>query len=165
MAVLDELLRLKTYREGKAEMALARCRHILADVTRRTNEAREALASYQRWSAQQEVGLYQAMYGRCVRVRDLEHLREDVAMFRVKERSFTETLSKTEADRSQADTAVRDARGVHELATRAREKFVQLVQIQSEEIRLEDERKEDVEMEDVYAARREREEWEVYDDE
>jgi hypothetical protein len=165
VTVLDELLRLKVYRESKAEVTLAKCRHVLIDVTRRADEAREALHGYQRWSNEQERSLYDALYGQLVRLRDLERLREDVVMLRMKERALNEGLAKTEAERVQADTATREARAVHELATRTREKFIQLVHAQAEEIRLEDERKEDAEVEDLYAIQRDREDWEVRDDE
>lgn len=158
--MLNELLRLKVYREGKAEMSLARCRLALAEVTKRTGQARDSLTDYQRWSTEEEQRLYGAVYGHMVRVRDLTYLREDVVILRHKERALRESLVKVEAERTQADTAVRESRVVHDQATRAREKFVQLVKQESEEIRLESERKEDVELEDLYAIRREREEWE-----
>ncbi len=168
MTVLDELLGLKMYREGKAEMGLARSRLSLAEVTRRTEEARNALTDYQRWSAEHELSLYGALYKRQVRLRDLEYLREDVVILRVKERALSESVTKVEAERQQADSAVRDARIVHEQATRTREKFVQLVEVQSVEIRLEDERKEDAEIEDLFTGRRGRddqEDWEGHDNE
>ena len=165
MTMLDELLRLKVYREDRAEMSLARCRLVLAEVTKRTDEARETLVSYRRWSAEHELGLYGAIYGSRVRVRDLEYLREDVVILRLRERTLDESLAKVETERVQADSAVRESRAVHERATRTREKFVQLVNVQSEEIRLETERKEEVELEDLYAIRRDREDWEFNGDE
>jgi hypothetical protein len=157
--MLNELLRLKVYREDKAEMGLARCRLALAEVTKRTEQARDALTSYQRWSVEQELCLYGALYGHTVRLRDLNYLREDVVILRQKERALGESLAEVETERTQADTAVRDSRVVHDQATRAREKFVQLVKQQSEEIRLESERKEDIELEDLYTIRRDREDW------
>lgn len=163
--MLDELLELKEYREEKAEMRLARSRLVLAEVTRRTDEARTALVEYRRWSAEHEVGLYGALYGQLVRLRQLEHLREDVVILRMREHSLAESLTKVEGERTQADGAVREARTAHEQATRIREKFVQLVEAQSEEIRLEDERREDLELEDLYAIRRDREDWQENDDE
>jgi type III secretion protein O len=159
MTVLNELLNLKRYREDKAEMAVARCRLLLAEVTKRTQEAHEALVDYQQWSVQHERDMYGAVYGRVVRPRDLEHLREDVVMLRVQERALNEAVTKVEAERAQADSAIRESRQAHERATRTREKFVQLVQAQSEEIRLEVERKEDVELEDLYAVARDRDDW------
>jgi hypothetical protein len=165
VTVLDDLLRLKVYREDKAELGLARSRFALAEVTRRNDEARDTLTRYQDWSAEHEQGLYGAVYGRFVRPRDLEYLREDVVILRLKERSLTESLAAIDTERTQADSTVREARGVHEQATRTREKFVRLVEAQSEEIRLEDERKEDVEMEDLYSTRRDREDWEGHDHE
>ncbi len=165
MTMLDELLRLKVYRENKAELGLARCRLVLAEATRRTQEAEKSLEEFRRWSAEHELGLYGAMYRQLVRLRDLEHLREDVVILRVKERGLSESLEKIEAEREKADTAVHDSRKAHEQATRTREKFIQLVQVEVEELRLESERKEDSELEDLYAIRRDREDWEAPVDE
>jgi|GEM_PF-2522698 len=163
--MLDELLRLKIHREDKAEMNLSKCRLALAEVNRRTDEARAGLTEYQKWSQEHESGLFGAMYGQRVRVRDLERVREDVLILRLKERSLAEQLAKVEDERQQADVAVSSARGAHEQATRNREKFVQLVAAQAEEIRLEGERKEDLELEETHAALQDRAEWEVSDDE
>ncbi len=165
MTMLDQLLRLKVYREDKAEMGLARCRLVRAEVVRRADAARQSLVDYRQWSAEHERGLYGAMYGRLVRLRDLEHLREDVVTLRVEERALDETLTKVEAERVQADTAVHESRVAHEQATRTREKFVQLVRVEAEETRLESERKEDIELEDLYAIRRDRDDWKERDDE
>src|ERR1700683_5041113 len=106
--MLDELLRLKVYREDKAEMNLAKSRFVLAEATRRSDEARETLTQYRRWSGEQEVGLYGSLYGRFVRLRQLEHLREDLVILRMKERTLAESLTKVEGERKQADGAVRD---------------------------------------------------------
>jgi type III secretion protein O len=166
MTVLNELLELKRYREDKAEMMLVKCRLALAEVTKRKDQAQDQLVKYQHWSVQHERDMYGAVYGRLVRPRDLEYLREDVVMLRVKERALNEALTKVEGERTQADGAVRESRQVHERATRTREKFVQLVEAESDEIRIEAERKEDVEMEDLNALVRDREDWdEERDDE
>ena len=165
MTMLNELLELKRYREDKAEMAVVRTRFALVAVTKRKDEAQQELVNYQKWSETHEQDMYGAVYGRVVRPRDLENLRQDVVMLRVKERALNEQLTQVEAERTQADTAVRDSRVVHERATRTREKFVQLVEVQSEEIRAEAERKEDVETEDLYAVARDREDWGERDDE
>ena len=165
MTMLNELLNLKRYRQDKAEMVLVKCRLALAEVSKRKDDAQEALESYQQWSEDHERGMYGAVYGRVVRPRDLENLRLDVVMLRVKERVLNEALTKVETERTQADTAVRDSRVAHERASRTREKFVQLVEAQSEEIRIEAERQEDVEQEDLHSIRRDREDWEERDDE
>ncbi len=163
--MLVELLRIKTHREDKAEMNLVKSRLVLVEVSRRADEARESLTQYQRWSAEHELSLYGAMYGRRVRPRDLELLREDVVILRTKERSLADSFTKVDGERQEADKTVREARATHEQATRTREKFVQLVNAQTEEIRLEDERKEDLEMEDLHTGRRDRDDWEEPDDE
>lgn len=165
MTMLNSLLELKRYREGKAEMALAKSRLELAEVTKRKDDAQDALVSYQKWSENHEKDMYGAVYGRVVRPRDLENLRLDVVALRIKERALNETLTKVETERTQADVVVRDSRAAHERATRSRTKFVQLVDAQSEEFRIEAERQEDAELEDLHSTRRDREDWEERDDE
>ncbi|THF57267.1 type III secretion system stalk subunit SctO [Pseudothauera rhizosphaerae] len=159
MSMLHELLRLKEHRENKAEMAVSGCRMALAEAVQQEETARGSLVEYRHWSVEQERGMYAAVCRRVVRARDLEWLREDVLMLRVKERDLEDVLHQREKQRDEADHRLQDAREVHRLASRVKEKFIQLVEVQSEEIRLESERKEDVEMEDLYAVRKEREDW------
>lgn len=164
MSILDELLQLKQFRENKAERSVAVCRLMLAEVVGRTERAKQALSKYIGWSRQREADLYAALYGRRVLVRDIERTRDDVLAMRHKERGLRESVTRTEQEREHSEQALRHAREAHESATRIREKFLQLVGLQSEEIRLENERKEDAEMDDLHAVRRDRQEWETHDD-
>ena len=120
-------------------------------------QADQTLNDYRVWSDGHERSLYDEVCKRVVRPRDLEWLREDVSALRVKETSLEGELAQAGKQRSTAEDELKQARGVRELATRVREKFVQLVGAEADELRLEAERKEDVETEDSYAGRREHE--------
>jgi len=163
--MLNELLRLKRYREDKAEMAVSTCRFGLQEASRYREQAKASLIEYRSWSCEREREMYAEVCRRIVRLRDLEYLKEDVVGLHIKERSLEEQLATAKVKEEQADKALAEARQNHRTASRAREKFVQLVSVQAEEIRLEGERKEDVETEDLYAIRRDREDWEGRDDE
>ena len=128
-----------------------------AEAVRVEQKADRTLNDYRIWSDSHERELYAEVCRRVVRPRELEWLREDVSALRVKETTLECELTQAGKQRGAAEDELKTARNLHELATRAREKFVQLVGAEAEEIRLEAERKEDVETEDGYAARRERE--------
>lgn len=153
--MLDELLHLKAWREGKAERALAECRGALAASARMADQAVTSLADYRDWSARHELELFAKVRGRSVRPRDLEHLREDVGALRVREGELEDLRVRAARHRDEAEVAVGEARDAHRTASKAREKFERLAAAAAEEGRREDERREDVETEDRGAIRRE----------
>ena len=155
MGMLDELLHLKAWREGKAERALAERRTALAASDRMASQAVASLADYRDWSARHELELFANVRGRAVRPRDLERLREDVGALRVREGELEDLRQRAARHRDEADAALGQARDAHRTALKAREKFERLAAASAEEGRLEDERREDVETEDRGTIRRE----------
>lgn len=164
MTLLAELLRIKEYREDKAELGVIKSRSILAETMRRNDEARDALDRYERWSDERERQLYSGILGRSIKLRELTYLREDVALLKQKKLALSESLNRADAEQTEAQVAADVARDTHEVAARAREKFVQLVQAHSEELRLENERKEDGEIEELTSVRHTGDEGENHED-
>ena len=153
--MLDELLHLKAWREGKAERALAERRGALVASARMADQAGASLADYRDWSARHELDLFANVRGRSVRPRDLERLREDVGALRVREGELEDLRVRAARHRDEAETALGQARDAHRTALKAREKFERLAAASAEEGRIEDERREDVETEDRGTNRRE----------
>jgi type III secretion protein O len=155
MGVLDELLHLKAWREGKAERALADGRAALAESARMAEQADAALADYRDWSARHEQSLYADVCSRAVRPRELEYLREDVAVLRVREAELDDLRLRAQRRREESEAALGSVREAHRQAVKAREKFERLADLQAEEHRVDAERAEDAEAEDRAPVRRE----------
>lgn len=159
MAMLDELLSIKTFREQQAESRLQVARISLADAHRTEDLATDELARYQDYARQQEDAGYRALFERAVKVRDIAELHQDIAILRMTEQQYRRELDQARAQRESAqtdhqlaDSAARDARTT-------REKFDELVARDHAVRARTAEYREELEYEELSAIVREREEW------
>jgi len=159
MNVFDELLAIKRFREGQAELAVARQRKIHAEAEHQRDVASEQLAEYKIWAQREEDGFYRDLCSRMVRVREIEGVLEGVAELRQGERDHQTRVETADQNVAvQAETLV-ERRLSHRQASRMTEKFVELAQVHLAEHLRELERKEDSEMEEAASVARDRDDW------
>ncbi|MCW0211167.1 MAG: type III secretion protein, partial [Achromobacter sp.] len=125
MSVFDELLAIKRFREGQAEIAVSRqrLRHAEADAARRDSEA--ALASYRDEAVRRERALYSDLCSRVVRVREIETVLQDVAGLREGERQREQAVETAERRLEEENQALAASRQQHRQAARLTGKFVE----------------------------------------
>jgi type III secretion protein O len=157
--MIGELLRIKTFRETKAELEVSRARLELAAAIDAAAKARTALADYRTWSVNHERSLYADLCTKVVKAREIEWLREDVLLLRGKERELDAAIANADGATQKAEGAVKTARQGHVDATRNREKFSEVARIMAVENALEAARREETDLEDLYAIRRDRQDW------
>ena len=164
MNVFDELLAIKRFREGQAEIAVSRqrLRHADADAARRGSQ--DALASYRVEAERRERAMYGDLCSRVVRVRDIEGVLQDVAGLREGERQRQQALEAAERQVEQEAQALAASRQQHQQAVRLTGKFVELARIHLDEHLQALERKEDLEMEEAASISRDREDWEQHEE-
>jgi len=164
MNVFRELMAIKRFREGQAELAVTRQRQALAEAERQRLEALERLDEYRVWSERREQDMYQDLCSRLVRVRDIEDVMQGVAELRQGEHDC-ETRVERAADQERQETeALVERREAHRNATRMVEKFVQLASLHAADELRELERKEDLEMEEAASVARDRDDWQQHDE-
>jgi type III secretion protein O len=164
MNVFRELMSIKRFREGQAELAVTRQRQALAEAERQRIQALERLQAYRTWSEQQEQDMYQDLCSRLVHVRDIEDVMQGVAELRRGEHDC-ETRVEQAADQERQETeALAERREAHRTATRMVEKFVQLASLHAADELRELERKEDLEMEEAASVARDRDDWQQHDE-
>ncbi|SSW70774.1 type III secretion protein [Achromobacter agilis] len=164
MSVFDELLAIKRFREGQAEIAVSRqrLRQAEADAARRDSEA--ALASYRDEAVRREQALYSDLCSRVVRVRDIETVLQDVAGLREGERLHEQAVETAEHRLEAENQALAASRQQHQQAVRLTGKFVELARIHLDEHMKALEQKEDLEMEEAASVSRDREDWEQHEE-
>ncbi|WP_338880977.1 type III secretion protein [Achromobacter veterisilvae] len=164
MSVFDELLAIKRFREGQAEIAVSRqrLRHAEADAVRRDSEA--ALASYRDEAVRRERALYSDLCSRVVRVREIETVLQDVAGLREGERQREQAVETAERRLEEENQALAASRQQHRQAARLTGKFVELARIHLDEHLKALEQKEDLEMEEAASVSRDREDWEQHEE-
>lgn len=164
MNVFRELMAIKRFREGQAELAVTRQRQALAEAERRRLQALERLDEYRIWSEQRERDMYRDLCSRLVRVRDIEDVMQGVADLRQGEHDC-ETRAEQAAEQERQETeALAERREAHREASHMVEKFVQLASLHAADELRELERKEDLEMEEAASVARDRDDWQQHDE-
>ncbi len=162
MSMFDELLAIKRFREGQAEVRVARERtaHQEAEAARET--AKQVLARFRIEAQERELAMYSDLCSRVVRPREIEDVMQGVAGLRDAERQRETDVERASEREQAALQQLKLARDDHKIATRMTEKFVELARIHLDEHLRELEYKEDMEMEEAASVRRDREDWETY---
>jgi len=159
MSIFKDLLAIKTFREEKAELALRKQRMELQAAIRERDGAQQQLEAFRAYARNQEQEMYADLCRRLVNLRDIEHVQGSVVILRGKEQGHAAVLDKAEALRESQESLLDDRKSEHQMASRMKEKFVQLAQVHDEQQLRELERKEDLELEEAAEARRDREDW------
>ncbi len=153
MDVLGDLLRIKSFREQKAERALASAKHQLKIAEACVAEAKAILKEYRIQSARRESDLYAEICTRIVLIREIDSVQIDVQLMREREEALVQELEKAEGVREDALIKEREARELHAFAARMREKFSEIVKAVEDERRFELSMAEDREIEEAAEVR------------
>lgn len=159
MTVFKELLSIKVFRENKAELAVRRQRHLLAQAQRERDEAQQALERFMAYAVGHERALYADLCSRIVKLRDIEGVQQQVVDLRGREREHEAQLAAAQQQRDAQATKLEQDKAAHAEATRMKEKFVELASNYAQERLRELERKEDAELEEAAETRRDRADW------
>lgn len=164
MAMLDELLFIKRFREQQAESRAFSSRAELAQARRHEDEASKLLEQFRRQAQADEQTWYQALYARPVKLRQITRVQEDVILLRASERAHEQALEQAAAQRAAAQQRYAEASQRMREARAVREKFVELVRRENLAASREHERREELEFEELASTRRDREDWGGRDD-
>lgn len=151
MEVIDDLLRIKQFREQKAEVALAKTRLALAAAVAALEQARAALTDCRNECDRRQRALYADLFARLVQRTDIDAVLVEVESMKEEIKRAEEVVEQKKTARDQAEKRCDDARLAHQLAMRGREKFTELSEQAGLLIQREGHRKEDSEMEEVRA--------------
>ncbi len=148
-AVIDRLLKIKEFREDKAQLEVNQARNVLEEAKSALEQAKQHLDTHRSDCQQKERALYAELCTRPVRLWDIQCAALKVDEFKqsiqVHETQVDEAREKREASAQE----LIDARQRHEEAIRKREKFTELRSLSQADAQLEAARVEDLEMEEV----------------
>lgn len=149
MAMVDELLFIKNFREQKAEKDMLRTRLDLQQAHSLQSKAQNSLQGFREQAQQDELRWYGALCARLVKPREILAVHEDVAILRATEAQLAVHLEQALAAHEAAQQHFVKATDLHRKATTAKNKFVELAQnFHAAEAR-ESERREEMEIEEV----------------
>jgi type III secretion protein O len=133
MEVINDLLRIKIFREQQAERTLQKARVALAEASETLKQAKIALAKFSEESLRREKSMYDDLCTRLVFLKEIENVRIDIEL--MKEKSAELKTKVDSADLERKDCAERELEA-HQLyieAVRMREKFDELKKTVGEE--------------------------------
>lgn len=159
MAMVDELLYIKSFREQQAETALQRSRADLRVAREAEERARQERDDFAQQAIEDELRWYRELCERVVRVRDIEDVHLAVAGLRQQEAHLQQALEVRESEREQSQERFKAAGDHLRQASTARNKFEELAKQHHLAVSKEAERKEELELEELAGVVREREEW------
>lgn len=149
MAMVDELLFIKRFREQKAEKEMLRTRFDLQQAHQHREEAEDTLQTFRVQAQEDELRWYGDLCSRLVKPRDILAVQEDVAVLRVHETQLAIGLEQAQVEHDAAQKRYAGATDQHRLATAAKNKFVELAyNFHAAEAR-ERERRDELELEEV----------------
>lgn len=153
MNVIKDLLRIKRYREEKAELALVRARYALLLADQSLAESRVAVSTYQSEFSSKEQQLYRDLCVRLVLLKDINAVTLEVELMKDELNRLTDAVLSAKEARALAADVLEQARLAHREAVRMREKFMEIKRIQDAEVASEIARLEDLEMEEAASNR------------
>ncbi len=156
MGVLNELLSIKTFREGKAEVAVRKQRQVLAEATEHRDRAQVQLQDFELFAQRREQELFQDLCSKVVVVREILEVNGQVGEMKAQTLHYRQALDTAETQRLDESRALDERKQAHMQATRIKEKFIELARLHAAEELAALERKEDAELEEVAETRRDR---------
>lgn len=148
MDVLTDLLRIKIFREQKAERALAKARAQLQAAEEAVEQAKQVLRDYREESRRREKALFADLCRRIVQLKDIQEVQVDIQLMKERIEMLVQDVEQANELREAAAEHERAAREEHLFAVRMREKFSEMLKTVNDERDYESSRREEMEVEE-----------------
>lgn len=153
MDVIKDLLRIKLYREERAELAVSRTHYAFLEADKSLKKASDMLDKFQNEFFQKETEMYQDLCSRIVVLKDIDSVSFEMQLMKDRNNQLLESIEEAKEMRNLAAEEFAHARAVHREAVRLREKFSELKRAQDAEVQMEVARVEDLEIEEAASTR------------
>ena len=153
MEVIKDLVRIKIFREEKAELAMLKAKAKLMTAEDELDNARKVLRKHKEDCVAREKELYDDLCTRLVLLKDINSVSLDIQLMAEETTRLDEIVEKAKEDRDIASEELAAAKAIHRDAVQMRQKFTEIKDVIDAEKIAELLRKEDIEMEEVPTKR------------
>jgi len=153
MEVIKDLVRIKIFREEKAELAMLKAKAKLMSAEDDLDNARKVLRKHKDDCIAREKELYDDLCTRLVLLKDINSVTLDIQLMAEETTRLDEIVEKAKEDRDIASEELAAAKAIHRDAVQMRQKFTEIEDVINAEKLAELMRKEDIEMEEVPTKR------------
>ena len=164
MSMMDQLLFIKSFREGQAQTKMQRCRAEHLDAQAREQATRQAFEQFITQAREDEARWYRELCDRLVKLSDIETVQQDIAILRAEQLAREEAVRAQAALTESARLAFSESALALREASAARNKFEELRRNEREAFARESERREELELEEVAGIRRDRDDEVSFED-
>ncbi len=148
MSVFEQLLRIREFREQRAQATVVSERAALQRAADARDAARTQLDDFKAHVRAREARLFDDLQARAVQVRDIQDVRYEVGQMKAQERAYAQALDQAEAKRVKQSEVLVTARAIHVEADRALQKIGEQVTVDHKEAARSREQAEEAERED-----------------
>jgi type III secretion protein O len=153
MEVINDLLRIKIFREEQAERALKKARIALAEASEALKKANVVLKEFTEESIRREKSMYDDLCTRLVFLKEIENVRTDIDLMKEKSAELKKQVEAAELHRKECADHEVEAHVLHIESVRMREKFNELRKTVAEEKEMALAQFEELEMEEAASVR------------
>ena len=154
--MINQLLRIKTFREKKAETEMLKSKVALAKAQADEAQAQRALQEYIEQAMREEHRLYAELCSRVVRLREITRVQEEVVCLKLGEQARQDALASAQKVHLNALDVFQSSADLYRIACSARQKFDELLRIETARVDKELEQKEESELEELAGQLRDR---------
>jgi type III secretion protein O len=153
MDILKKLLRIKKYREEKAELELIKARHALYQAEMSLERAKKLAHDHQNKCNQKEKELFDDLYKKIIFLKDLDAVVFKIELMKEEKKKLEENIYEADEKRTTAQDSVSVAKEIYREAIRIREKYSSILNEMNKEEIIENQLTEDREMEESSGSR------------
>lgn len=153
MEVINDLLRIKIFREQQAERALQKTRIILAEASEALRKAKIDLEEFTNESSRREKSMYDDLCQRLVILKEIENVLFKIELMKEKSVELRKEVESAELHRKECAERELEAHKLYIEAVRMREKFDELRNTVLAENEAAFEKFEELEMEEAASIR------------
>jgi prolyl oligopeptidase PreP (S9A serine peptidase family) len=153
MDVINDLVRIKIFREEKAELAMIKAKVKFIEAEKSLEQARKVLREHKKDCIAREKALYDDLCTRIVLLKDINSVTLDIDLMAEKTLQLENELEKIKEERDIASDELDMAKAVHRGAVQMRQKFTEIKETIDSEKLAELLQKEDLELEEVASKR------------
>lgn len=161
--MIGQLLRIKSFREKKAETEMLKSRNLLGRAQQQEAEAEQVLDAYREHADSEERRLYRDLCSRVVRLSQITGVQQEVACLRQTELAHADALAAATRAHHDASDRFNQSLDGFQRASSARQKFEELLRLESEREYSAHEKKEEAELEEQSGHLRDRADHEEID--
>ncbi|WP_092402363.1 MULTISPECIES: type III secretion system stalk subunit SctO [Candidatus Ichthyocystis] len=149
MSVIDRLLKIKEFREKKAEIELANARADVKIAEQKVREAKKKWRDYQDFVIEEEKRMFSSLYNKMVKRSDIENVRSAVGDMQKQEIHYEDLFDEANDHLSKCHNTLKQRQQEHQYAMKVKQKFVELSDFLKKQAEEESSRKIDEEMDEI----------------